>query len=269
MKHISEISKEEAGGLRALLFDLDDTLLDHGSLSEAAYSALFRLRESGLVLVAVTGRPSSWAEIIVRQWPIEGAVAESGAFACGLVDRRLVRYDEGDADAENRRIRLSEIVMNVRALFPELRPTDDVGGRRTDFTFDIGEHEHVDAAVVARVCATARALGARTTVSSVHLHVTLEGPDKASGAIAFLSRRLGWDPTEAVARAAFIGDSDNDEACFNAFRTTIAVANFRGRPTLAPRFSTHEPMGAGFAEAARAIVSRRNRGGNPSVAKGQ
>ena len=33
--------------LRGLLFDLDDTLLDHSQLSEAAYSALFRLREAG------------------------------------------------------------------------------------------------------------------------------------------------------------------------------------------------------------------------------
>ena len=97
-------------------------------------------------------------------------------------------------------------------------------------------------------------------MSSVHLHVTLEGADKASGAVTFLTRRLGWDPTEAISAAAFIGDSDNDEACFDAFRTTIAVANFRGRPTLAPRFSTSDAKGAGFAEAARVIVSRRSPG---------
>jgi len=267
MKHISEISIDEACGLRALLFDLDDTLLDHGKLTEAAYSALFRLKESGLVLVAVTGRPSGWAEILVRQWPIDGAVSENGAVLCSLVDGRLDIVADG-ADAA-RRSALLEVVATIRARHPELVPSDDVEARRTDFTFDVGEHDHVGATVVARVCATARALGARTTVSSVHLHVTLDGSDKASGALRFLSRCFGWDPTEAVNRAAFIGDSDNDEACFNAFRTTIAVANFRGRPTLAPRFSTSEAMGAGFAEAARAIVSRRNQGRNPSVANGQ
>jgi HAD superfamily hydrolase (TIGR01484 family) len=258
MKHISEISVEEARGLRAFLFDLDDTLLDHGTLTEAAYSALFRLRDSGLALVAVTGRPSSWAEVLVRQWPIDGAVAENGSFACGIVDGRLVRFDDETDDAD-RRLRLSEIVAKVRGAFPDLKPSDDVYGRRNDFTFDVGEHERVEPSVVGSVRVLAHALGARTLVSSVHLHLTLGGADKASGAIRFLKRRLDWDPTEAVTCAAFIGDSDNDEACFNAFRTTIAVANFRGRPTLAPRFSTRQPMGAGFAEAADAIVSRRNR----------
>jgi HAD superfamily hydrolase (TIGR01484 family) len=260
MKHISEIPVEEAVELKALLFDLDDTLLDHGRLTEAAYSALFRLRENGLALVAVTGRPSAWAEVLVRQWPIDGAVAENGAFSCCVVDGRLARFDDASDGADNRQLRLSEAVAKVRAAFPELGPSDDVAGRRTDFTFDIGEHEHVESSVVGRVRAHAERLGARTIVSSVHLHLTLDGADKASGAVKFLSRRLGWDPTEAVRHAAFIGDSENDEACFNAFRTTIAVANFRGRPTLSPRFSTREAMGAGFAEAAHAIVSRRNRG---------
>src|ERR1700733_14429647 len=68
-------------GLRGLLFDLDDTLLDHSKLSEAAYSSLFRLREAGFELYAVTGRPAGWAATIVNQWPISGAVAENGALA--------------------------------------------------------------------------------------------------------------------------------------------------------------------------------------------
>src|SRR3954465_13308071 len=69
------------GRLRGLLFDLDDTLLDHSKLSEVAYSALFRLREAGFELYAVTGRPAGWAAVIVNQWPIHGAVAENGALA--------------------------------------------------------------------------------------------------------------------------------------------------------------------------------------------
>lgn len=257
MKNISEISVEEARGLRAFLFDLDDTLLDHGKLSEEAYSALFRLRESGLALVAVTGRPSGWAGVLARQWPIDGAVAENGAVWCRMIDGRLVVFD-GEA-ARARRSELVNIVSEIRAQFPELRPTDDNVFRRSDFTFDIGEYERVAPEIVSRACTVARALGARTVVSSVHLHVTLEGADKASGAVKFLQRHLGWDPTEAIVAAAFIGDSDNDEACFDAFRTTIAVANFRARPTLAPRFSTSRPRGAGFAEAALTIASRRNR----------
>src|SRR5690349_19096766 len=121
MKPISEISIEEATGLRALLFDLDDTLLDHGKLSEEAYSALFRLKESGLALVAVTGRPSGWAGVLARQWPIDGAVSENGAVSCAMVEGRLVVFD--DSAAHPRRSELANIVAEIRAEFPELRPT--------------------------------------------------------------------------------------------------------------------------------------------------
>ena len=94
-------------------------------------------------------------------------------------------------------------------------------------------------------------------MSSVHLHVTFDSLDKASGATRFMQARFGWDSTECLSRAAFIGDSENDEACFSAFRTTIGVRNLRGRLTIAPRFMTRGERGAGFAEAARVLVTRR------------
>jgi hypothetical protein len=258
MRPIASLTAEEALGLRALAFDLDDTLLDAGRLGEAAYSALFRLKEAGLLLVAVTGRPSGWGEVFARQWPIDGAVTENGAIACASVAGRLEIIDFAGAERDRRRARLLAIVQQVRALHPELTPTDDASARRSDYTFDVGEAERVPPAVVASVRADLRALGARTSVSSVHLHATLDGLDKASGAARFFTERFGWDSTESLARVAFIGDSENDEACFSAFHSTIAVANLRGRPTVPPRFVTSGERGAGFAEAAAVIVARRS-----------
>jgi hydroxymethylpyrimidine pyrophosphatase-like HAD family hydrolase len=110
---------------------------------------------------------------------------------------------------------------------------------------------------VAVVRAAAKDLGARTITSSVHLHITLDGANKAAGATRFLAARFGWDVTESLGRLAYIGDSENDEACFAAFHTAIAVSNFRGRPTVLPRFVTRAPKGAGFAEAAELILLRR------------
>jgi HAD superfamily hydrolase (TIGR01484 family) len=256
MKDIATLPVDEAKRLSALLFDLDDTLLDHGRLGEAAYSALFRLAEAGFALVAVTGRPSGWGEVIARQWPVQGVVAENGAIACALVDERLTVLDFAGTERARRREQLDAIVRDVQARFPALRPADDVIARRSDFTFDIGEHERVAREQVEEVRAYARSRGARTVASSVHLHLTLDGYDKASGAVRFLRESLGWDPTESAWRAAFIGDSENDEACFNAFRTTIAVANFTGRPTRSPRYVTRAQRGTGFAEAARTLIDR-------------
>jgi HAD superfamily hydrolase (TIGR01484 family) len=261
MRKLECMGEAEARRLQGLLFDLDDTLLDHGRLTEAAYSALFRLRESGLGLVAVTGRPAGWGELLARQWPIDAIVTENGSIALYRVGSSIERLDPVATSARaRRRLRLAEIVAELRRRFPELEPADDVAARVSDFTFDIGERRTVAPGIVADVVHEIGVLGARTVTSSVHLHVSLDSDDKASGAVRLLHARLGADPTAALASWAFIGDSDNDAACFAAFRTTIAVANFRGRPTASPRWVTSAERGAGFAEAARILCERRGAG---------
>lgn len=258
MRPIATLPADEARRLSGLLFDLDDTLLDHGRLPETAYASLFRLREAGLELVCVTGRPAGWGEVLVRQWPIAAAVTENGALAI-VRDAGGVRAVDCVEHAE-RRARaqaLQAMVHELRAAFPELEPASDVGSRVTDFTFDIGEDRQVPKATVAQVVAEARRRGAHTTASSVHLHVSLDGDDKASGVVRVLGMRFGEDPTRALGRWAFIGDSENDQACFAAFRTSIGVANLSGRPSLAPRYITAAPRSAGFVEAADTLISRR------------
>jgi HAD superfamily hydrolase (TIGR01484 family) len=242
-----------------LLFDLDDTLLDGTRLGEHAYSSLFRLRETGLGLLAVTGRPAGWGEVLARQWPVLGVIAENGAVAWSSVGERVTLQDPRGAHRASIRARLAEVVARISEELPDLRPADDVHARLTDFTFDIGEHERVDDARVERAVSVARSLGARTVRSSVHLHVSLDGADKASGAVRFLEQHLGLDPGRARHAAAFVGDSENDAACFAAFATTFGVGNLRGRPTVRPAFLAQAARGEGFAEIARALVALRAR----------
>src|SRR5436190_22644775 len=79
MTPLAAIGPDVLARVTGLFFDLDDTVLTHGVLEREAYGALWDLHEAGLRLVAVTGRPSGWAEVFVRQWPIDGAVTENGA----------------------------------------------------------------------------------------------------------------------------------------------------------------------------------------------
>ena len=53
MRPLSAFPVDEARRLDGLLFDVDDTLLSHGSLTRGAYEALWTLHEAGLKLVAV------------------------------------------------------------------------------------------------------------------------------------------------------------------------------------------------------------------------
>ncbi|MEP7051534.1 MAG: HAD-IIB family hydrolase [Pseudomonadota bacterium] len=255
MLPILELPTVAAAGLRGLLFDLDDTLLDHSKLSEAAYSALFRLREAGFELYAVTGRPAGWAAVIVNQWPITGAVAENGAVAFHANEHGLHTLDAASAAERERRTQaLAALCGELRREFPDLVPADDVPLRRTDYTFDIGEHQRVAPERVRTVRLFAEARGASTLASSVHLHVSFDRADKASGAVRLIRLLQNLDPSAILMRYAFIGDSENDASCFAAFRYSIGVRNLSGRPTLAPRFITTRERGAGFVEAAQALI---------------
>ena len=258
MRNIERLPEDASGRLRGLLFDLDDTLLDHSKLSEAAYASLFRLREAGFETYAVTGRPAGWASVIVRQWPITGAIAENGALAFFENEWGLQMRDPVEkSERQRRRDALAELCLDISNEFPDLVPADDVPLRVTDYTFDIGEHQLVPRDRVTAVRAFAEARGAFTLASSVHLHVSFDREDKASGIVRLIRELSGGDPTAILGRYAFIGDSENDGSCFAAFRHSIGVKNLSGRSTVQPRYQTKSARGAGFVEAASLLIAAK------------
>jgi HAD superfamily hydrolase (TIGR01484 family) len=258
VKSILHLDRATAQRLDGVLFDLDDTLLDHGKLTDVAFAALHRLRAAGLNLLAVTGRPSGWGEVLATIWPIDGAVTENGTVAVLARGRSVELLDEVDAATRARRSQWrDELVAEIRERFPYVVPAADVRLRRADYTFDIGETQSLRSDEVDPVESYARSRGARTVRSSVHLHVSYDGSDKASGAVRALVHAFGVDATCARSRYAFIGDSENDEPAFNAFATSVAVANLRGKPTVAPAFRTTAERGRGFAEFADTLLALR------------
>jgi HAD superfamily hydrolase (TIGR01484 family) len=261
VKPLADLDPVTAHGLRGLLFDLDDTLLTHGTLTRDAYGALWDLHDAGLRLVIVTGRPSGWGEVLVRQWPVDGAVTENGAVHVVREGRGVaIRERCSPEERTSRRARLAALASRVRDLVPKAALADDVGARRSDLTWDIGERARLPDDRVARVAAEIARAGARSTRSSVHLHATFDEDDKASGAVDFLARSFGEDSGAARVRYAFAGDSGNDAACFAAFRTTFAVANvapYLGRMPVGPAYVAKGEMGAGFAEIAAAVLGGR------------
>lgn len=257
MRPLRALSDEEAARLRGLLFDLDDTLLDHGRLSTDAYSALWRLHRAGFLLVGVTGRPAAWGQLLTRQWPIAGMVTENGAIALHNEQGRIRIYDRAtSAEREDRRKRLRSLTDEVRQHWPALQVTDDSFGRLADAAFDIAEARPVAAEVVREAAAFARSRSARVILSAIQMHLSFEIDDKATGTLRFLHRCLGVDPTAARFQMAFIGDSENDASCFAAFHTSIGVKNLRGHFTLTPRYIAAGERGRGFAETADLLLQR-------------
>jgi HAD superfamily hydrolase (TIGR01484 family) len=260
MLPIERLEPERARRLDALVFDLDDTLLEEGVLGERAYASLFRLRDAGLRLYACTGRPSGWAELLARQWPIDAAIAENGAVAWARRDGRVAAIDAlSDAQRDVERAEVLAIGRAIVAALPELALADDNRARRCDVTIDVGEHRRAPREVVEEARRIARRAGLRTVVSSVHLHLARDGADKASG-YAALAQAEGREPVRALARAAFVGDSGNDAAAFAAFGTTFGVANVRAHLaslTVPPRYVTRGRAADGFVELAECLVALR------------
>jgi HAD superfamily hydrolase (TIGR01484 family) len=263
---LAELSSDQAKRLTGLVFDLDDTVLDHGALSEAAYSALFSLREAGLHLVACTGRPAGWSEVLLRQWPIDAAVAENGAV--GLVKQpqhggpaRIETIFPTDREvARDQREELMHLARELVTRFPDADLADDNDARWTDVTIDIGEHRRASPEAVAAMLADATSRGVVTFVSSVHLHLSLNTEDKASGTLRLLEAGFGESREEACCTNAFVGDSSNDASAFSAFQTTFGVANvtkYLSSLPAPPIYVTENTMGTGFAELAARLVALR------------
>ncbi len=261
MRPLAALAEDTARALSGVVFDLDGTLLSGGVLTLDAYRALFRLRDAGLRLVACTGRPAGWGAVIARHWPIDLAVTENGALGFARHGARVAKIDPLDAAARNANAgKLAEAVAAMRAVLPDVPLADDNDLRVTDRTFDVGEVGRQPRESIEALKALALAHGARVFESSIHLHVTFERDDKASGTVRALCAVLGDDPSAAAGRWAFVGDSGNDEACFSAFRVTFGVANVRAwlpRLSVPPRYVAEASEGAGFAEIAERLVALR------------
>ncbi|MCA9624142.1 MAG: HAD hydrolase family protein [Myxococcales bacterium] len=264
MRSLSTLSAAEAKALRGLVFDLDGTFLSDGRLELASLQALGELAASGLGLVVCTGRPAAWGEVVQRLWPVDATVTENGAVAYRSAGVAVERLDRLAPDARGRRrAQLLTVLEQLRLRHPEVPLADDNLGRLSDVTFDIGERAKQPEAVVQALTAEAHDLGARTFRSSIHLHITLDADDKASGTLHTLSQVRGEEPSAALSSWAFVGDSANDQACFTAFRTTFGVRNITAHlpgMTQGPRYVSDAEQGAGFVEIAERLLALRKAG---------
>ncbi|HEX7476314.1 MAG TPA: HAD-IIB family hydrolase [Polyangiales bacterium] len=261
MRPIAEIDPQACRALQGVVFDVDDTLTRGGRLEAEAYAALWALQRAGLLLVAVTGRPIGFAELMARQWPVNLAVGENGAGYVRVTERELrVGFFEDDAARGRERELLQRVAARMRVEAPWAQVTDDHWARRCDLAFDVGERVTLSAEQIEQVVRVMQAEGARTVVSSVHAHAMLGSYDKASGVVRACQRELNVDLAVERARWLFVGDSGNDAAAFAFFPLSAAVANVTphlARLPVAPAYVSEADRGLGFAEIARTVLERR------------
>ncbi len=260
MKPLDTWPRAERQGVVGVLTDIDDTLTTDGVITPDALGALASLREAGLQVMAVTGRPVGWSEPYARDWPVQAIVAENGAVA--LVrgpDGHLRKLYQQDAATRERNFRrLQEVLRQIEQTIPGARRAQDSAGRETDIAIDHSEFTQLPADRIEQVATLMREAGLRATVSSIHINGWIGDHDKFSGAHWIVRELLGRDLETEIARWVYVGDSTNDERMFARFPHAVGVANIRRFAHLLqhpPRYVTAGERGAGFAQVANALLA--------------
>lgn len=261
MRPLVEWPAEDRRAIVGVFTDIDDTLTTQGAITADALDALARLKDAGLHVIAITGRPVGWSEPFARAWPIDAIVAENGAVALVHERTRLRKlYQQDEATRRANFGRMQRVARRVVAEVPGAVLAQDSPGRATDIAIDHSEFAHLPADRIAQVVALMRAEGMNATVSSIHVNGWYGEHHKLSGARWIVRELFDRDLDAEIDRWVCVGDSTNDELMFEAFPQSVAVANirrFESQLTHAPRYVARGERGAGFAEIADALLRAR------------
>jgi HAD superfamily hydrolase (TIGR01484 family) len=264
MLPLGEFPAEARRLIRFVLTDIDDTLTTAGRLTADAYAALESLSRGGYHVVAVTGRPAGWCDMIARFWPVDAVVGENGAFYF-LYDhtaRKLTRrFWLSEAERTAAHHRLDHLARHIPAAVPGARVAADQPYREADLAIDFAEDTGpLPPLDIDRIVAIFHAAGARAKVSSIHVNGWFGDWDKLAMTRRLFAEAFDTDLDACRERVVFVGDSPNDEPMFAYFPHAVAVANVRpylGRMLSHPAYVTAREGGAGFAEVAASLLSAR------------
>jgi HAD superfamily hydrolase (TIGR01484 family) len=262
---LADCPKSVLAAIRGIFADIDETVSTDGRLTGEAYAALESLKEAGLMVVPVTGRPAGWCDHIARFWPVDAVVGENGAFWMWM-DRKdggklKTRFIQSDAERAEGRRRLEAVQAEVARMVPGAGIASDQPYRVADLAVDFREDvAPLAQAEIDRIVAIFEKHGAHAKVSSIHVNGWFGDYDKLTTTRLMMRELFGVDLETAKDAYVFAGDSPNDAPMFGYFPNAVGVANvrdFEGRLPHAPRWITTARSGAGFAELARTLIASR------------
>lgn len=250
-------------GIVGVLTDVDDTLTHEGSLSAVTYAALWDLKAAGFKIIPVTGRSTGWAHLMLTQWPIDAAVAESGGTYLTKDANGAITVHFYEPDMQHKRDELLKHCKQVLPRFSPLTFAVDNDYRCADVAIDFNEQIKLrpeQQHLVNDFITELEALGYNARASSIHINAWLGNFDKAPGTIRLLSDHFAdcADPNQWV----FIGDAPNDQTMFAQFAYSVGVANIlphltSGILNFPPKYITQLGYGAGFSEVVRHIIAKQ------------
>lgn len=263
MSDFAALSPGRLARVRAFLTDFDGTLTTSGELRAETLAAMEELRDAGVPIVVVTGRPAGFGEMMARTLPIHGAISENGG-CWALRHPKSGRLEKGYAEKPGERARnrkaLEARVAEVLAEVPGARLSTDSPYTEVDLAIDYNEEVQLGQGGAARIEQACRARGLRAVRSSVHVNAWVGRFDKLSTSKRYLAHHLGLDARAATSSCIYLGDSLNDAPMFQAFALSVGVGNVRDvwdALEHQPRFVANRREGAGAVEVMRALARAR------------
>lgn len=242
--------------------DIDDTLTTDGVITSDALQALHDLKQAGLTVIPVTGRPMGWSRDLAHNWPVDAVVAENGAAAWIPQPHGTPKaiYQQNEAVRAANFARMQSVAARILREVPGAVLAQDSAGRETDIAIDHSEFTHLPPEGVAEVVEVMRQEGMTATVSSIHINGWFGDHSKWTGAQWMLRRLFGRDLQAELAHWVYVGDSTNDQVMFERFPFSVGVANLRrfaDELVHWPAWITQGERGQGFAELAQALLDAR------------
>lgn len=252
MKQITELNKQN---IKYVFTDIDDTLTNDGKLISESYEAMWKLSQSGIKIIPITGRPAGWCELIVRMWPVEAVVGENGGFYFTYKNSEMIRkFQIPVAQRIENQKKLKSIESEVLTSVPGTAVASDQFCRMMDLAIDFCEDvpalpsEDVD-----KIVDIFKKHGAQAKVSSIHVNGWFGDYDKLSMCKIYVEDYLNLDLEKDNEQFCFVGDSPNDEPMFEFFQNSVGVKNvekFLSKMSYPPKFITTHEGGHGFKQVA-------------------
>ncbi|MFN3455371.1 MAG: HAD-IIB family hydrolase [Pseudobdellovibrio sp.] len=249
MKQLSEFKTN----IQFLLTDIDDTITTHGHLSAQAYSALEKLKKSGVHVIPVTGRPAGWCDLIARFWPVDAVIGENGGLYYRYFHNKMHRWNFSDEETlKNNQTKLKIIADEIKQKIPHAAISADQFCRVYDLAVDFCEDiPRLSDKEIESIVKVFHQHGATAKVSSIHVNGWFGNFNKVTTAKLLLSTEFNLSESDILEKCAYVGDSPNDEPLFENFEHTFGVANinnFVSRMQYLPQYISKSESGQGFCE---------------------
>jgi HAD superfamily hydrolase (TIGR01484 family) len=256
MTPLAQAAASTFEAVRFVLTDMDETLTYQGRLAAATYDALERLQRAGIRVIPVTAAPAGWCDQMARMWPVDGVIGENG----GLFFQRaahghglLQKFWHAPEDQPAITARLTAIGKRVQEAVPEAVFAEDQAFRLTCVAFAQPQDPVIRSVIISAL----RNSGADVTVNNLWLLGWLGGYDKLAMSRRVMAEVYGLDIDENPDTVLYVGDSTNDAPMFGFFRHSVGVSTvtrYLSEIPVPPRWITAGPGGAGFVEAADAVI---------------